>query len=645
MAPLSGAPTQRPYQLEAGDKVEAAYFDQGLNRLLVKKPTGTGKTVWFAGLLKRPRIAAWLEARKGKGAKMFVVAHREELLDQAAAKIRAQNPGLMVDIEQGDRHANRFSDVVIASVPTLQATSEGRRFRRLERLLKWHQPAIVVIDEAHHAAADTYRTALAHMGFLPMAVASDKGNAEAATQDDVVAMTQALAGWDRVAPKDQLLIGVTATPNRTDAVGLGCVFQTIAYSYALKQAIEDGYLVPIVPWAIETASSLDGVGVSRGDFKQGELAEAVNTPARNRLGIEAWQLYAGDRPTIAFTVDVQHAIDLAEMWRGYGVKAAVISGKTPKDERRQILEDYRRGRVQVLCNCMVLTEGTDLPAASCIAHFKPTKSPTLYEQMTGRGLRPLADVDAKALGLPHGDPVGPERVAALAAGVPMLKADCIVLDLVDVSRRHSLMTAPVLYGLPPGLKTKGRDVRKDADELEALREKYPQIDDLLEKGRLSLEELRDRASTFDVFTIPSMGDLAEHVTLKWLPLPGGRFRLAYPWSDGYETIEVSPDVLGHYDLSLTLRVDRNNVRQRTIAAQIPTVLDALRLAETFVRDERASVAKMKNSDAPWRQRPATPGQLSFLAKLRVPFNRAELAKPGGAGKASDMIDMAKARRG
>jgi superfamily II DNA or RNA helicase len=243
-----------PEQLEALDAVVRAYAG-GQNRLLVKMPTGTGKTVMFAHLLTelRERLPPMGGVR---GAGMLVIAHREELLDQATETIRRINPGLMVDIEQGDRRSSRYADVVVASIQSLSA----RKYARLERLQEWHSFRLVVVDEAHHSAAATYRTVLARLGFLPMADASESLEIEAATHDDVTVMQAALDGWDAIAPKDRLLVGVTATPNRSDAIGLGCVFQSIAYNYELKTAIDRGRLVPITPWVIETAESIDACG-------------------------------------------------------------------------------------------------------------------------------------------------------------------------------------------------------------------------------------------------------------------------------------------------------------------------------------------------------------------------------------------------
>jgi superfamily II DNA or RNA helicase len=613
------APTLRPYQAGQLEAVCDAR-EKGTNRVLIKSPTGTGKTVTFAAMLKFPRLAEWLHSlpARYRGAKMLVIAHREELLDQAAEKIQRANPGLMVSIEQGDRVANRYSDVVIASIQTLAA----RKFARLKRLLEAHTFRLVIVDEAHHAAAPTYRTALVHLGFLPPAEASDQENLEAIEFDDVAVMEQALKGWDDVAPKDRLLVGVTATPNRSDAIGLGCVFQTIAYSYALKDAIADGWLVPIKPWVVETDLSLDTVRTSHGDFNQKDLAETVNTDRRNQLAVTGWREYAEHLPTIAFTVDVAHAHALARAFEDAGYRARAVSGETPKDDRRQILRAYTEGQIDVITNCMVLTEGTDLPLTRCILHAKPTKSATLYEQMTGRGLR-------------------------LFAGKP----ECVVIDIVDVARRHSLQAAPVLYGLPPGVKTKGEDLKSVAATLEQLREKYPTFDAdaILAAEHLTLEQLRARATTFDVWAIPDLGPLQQIVSMRWIKLGEDRFKLAYPWQDGTETLEVSKDLLGHFELVATFRSYDPNLprekqapaRQRTLAAQVTSAAAALQLAEAYVHAERRSAARLTDTAAPWREGPASEKQVALLSKCRIPHNPKTVTK----GQASDLLDLHFARKG
>lgn len=599
------SPTLRPYQLAQLDAIKAA-VEAGTNRVLVKSPTGTGKTVAFAAMPSH--LSGWLSQFPKGERKMLVIAHREELLDQAAQKIHAANPELRVSVEQGDRHASSLSDVVVASIQTLAAT----KYKRLERLMARHVFRLVVVDEAHHSAAATYRTTLAKLGFLPMADASDESNTEAANFTDVAAMTQALHGWDAVAPKDRLLVGVTATPNRTDAIGLGCVFQTIAYSYALRDAITDGWLVPPVPWVVETDTSLDDVKVNRGEFNQRELGETVNTPQRNTLAVAAWHDKAPGRSTIAFTVDVAHAHALAQVFRDSGIPAAAVSGETPKDERRAMLERFRRGELTVLANCMILTEGTDLPMASCILHAKPTKSATLYEQMSGRGFR-------------------------LYPG----KTDCIVIDIVDVAKKHSLQTAPVLYGLPPGLSCKGKTLEQAAKEVEDFLAARPSA--TFEHGRrFTLEDLKAKASTFDVWQV-DMGVYGQGLTMQWLRSGEAEFRLSYPWMDGTETVAVGADMLSKFEVRLAqlVRLSGKMVASAVsvVASGFQTAQQALIAAEAFISSERSVVTRLKASDASWRSRPASDKQMAFLRRMKIPI-------PGKmtAGDASNLIDVAMARR-
>jgi ATP-dependent helicase IRC3 len=450
------------------------------------------------------------------------------------------------------------------------------------------------------------------LGFLPPVL--DGSTADAPTERDVKLMEQALTGWDRIAPRDQLLVGVTATPNRSDAVGLGCVFQTIAYSYGLKQAIADKWLVPIVPYAVETDTSLDDVRVQRGDFNQRELAETVNTESRNLLAVTAWREHAQHRPTLAFTVDVAHAHALAAAFREAGYRAAAVSGVTPKDERRGMLAAFQQGELDVLANCMVLTEGTDLPRASCILHAKPTKSATLYEQMTGRGLRLFPD-----------------------------KHECIVIDLVDLARRHSLQTAPVLYGLPPGLMVKGEPLGTVEDEYERLREEFERfnMDEALAGEHLTLADLRKRASLVDIWTVPDLGTFGQGRALQWLKTGDDLYRLTYPIdNEGRESLQVSQDLLGHWELVLTTHPAHGLPLQSTLATQVASAEAAAGVAEAFVMQNRQSVMRLKAVDAHWRKGGATDKQIALLRRLRIPF------KDGiTKGEASNLIDLSKARRG
>jgi hypothetical protein len=233
-------------------------------------------------------------------------------------------------------------------------------------------------------------------------------------------------------------LGVTATAQRTDEIGLEHVFEEIVYARSLREMIDQGYLSRLRAVKIETTNSLDCIHTNGGDFIEAELSATLNNPARNQLAVKACRDFANDRQVLVFAIDVKHASDLSIAYQAAGFSAAVLTGATPLDIRRRIIEDFRAGRLQVLTNCMVLTEGFDAPEISCVVLARPTKSSLLYRQMVGRGTR-------------------------LASG----KDDCLIVDLVDQTTRHTLVTIPSLFGLPPAFDAGGTDIVATARDVEA----------------------------------------------------------------------------------------------------------------------------------------------------------------------------------
>lgn len=609
--------TLHDYQVTALDRI-VDRFMAGKNRILLQMATGTGKTVTFMSLLSHEHFSSWFAELPARSRRVLVVAHREEIIQQAAKTALEQNPGLSVGVEQGPSVASPYHDIIVASIQTLSA----RNGVRLARLMEPGHFGLVIIDECHHAAAQSYRTTLARLGFLPRSLDTGMGESDAVSWDDVETMERALREWDEQAPRDRMLLGVTATPNRSDTIGLGCVFQEIAYSFPIRQAVKEKKLVDIVPWVVENHTiNLDHVKVTAGEFNQKQLAEAVNTQNRNTLAITAWHEHAKDRQTIAFCTSVQHAHDFARIATDAGVSTAVVHGETPREERRAIFQAYQRGEVTMLSNCMIATEGTDLPATSCILHLRPTLSSTLYEQMTGRGLR-------------------------LAPG----KDHCVVIDVVDIARRHRLNTAGTLAGLPVGLLVSGKPMTEIERELEDFRAKVPNLDlaRLLENGSLTLEALKAKAVTFTMWDIqPLPADISKVAKLDWTRINDrDEYRVSYPWGDRKETLSITPDVLGHFCVVATSSsqwLTGEAKKQTTVSENHLTLVDAITSAEAYVAKERASAGRLVGGSASWKQKPASPGQIAFLRKLRVPFNPSELAKPGGSGQASKLIDMARAR--
>lgn len=322
----------RRYQLDA-----VAAIGRELERVrstLLVLATGCGKTVTFSALARDI---------VGQGGRVLVLAHRSELLEQAAATLRRL--GLRAGIEQAARSVGPLEccDVIVGSVATLQRS----------RLRSYEPDAfrLVVVDEAHHAPAASYRNVLDYF-------ASAK------------------------------VLGVTATPDRGDGVGLRAVFESLAYRYELREAIAEGWLAPLEVRAVAVQSlDLSSVRVRAGELAAEELeAELMRDSVLHEIAGPLAELAAG-RQTLAFTASVAQAHALAEVLRGRGLRAAAVDGSTPPEQRAQVLEDYRAGRLQLVANAMLWTEGFDDPQTSCIALVRPTTSRALVAQMIGRGTR------------------------------------------------------------------------------------------------------------------------------------------------------------------------------------------------------------------------------------------------------------------
>lgn len=353
----------RPYQAAALRAVREAYR-QGHRAALVVMPTGTGKTVLFAEI-----------SRLAKGP-VLVLAHRQELVEQARAKIAAWCNDVVAVEMAAQRDLTRPDGsrpkITVASIQTLR--------QRLQHVPK-NAFRIVVVDEAHHATADSYRAVLEHF--------------------------------------DAHLLGVTATPDRSDRVPLGEVFSTVAFEYDVRTAIAEGWLCPIKSFLVQTQADFSNVRKVAGELatrdvediltQELHLAEVVTPILRER----------GDRPTIVFAASVAHAHSLTRVFNdlaGDPHFAAALDGTTSFDLRAPVLQRFRDGKLQALVNCSLFTEGFDVPQIALVAIARPVLSRSFYAQMVGRGTR-------------------------IAPG----KRDLLVLDFVPSHCRHSLAQAVDIF--------------------------------------------------------------------------------------------------------------------------------------------------------------------------------------------------------
>ena len=348
----------RDYQREAIDAVFAAWAG-GMSRPAIVLPTGAGKTVVFSALVKEfracqtavtpigtdMRITMWPD----KGKRVMILAHRDELVDQAIAKVRATMPGVNVGkVKAGDNDIR--ADVMVCSVQTL--ASQHRRDRLVDQQRISGDIGLIITDECHHAAAATYKKIYA-------------------------------------AFPDALQLGVTATMARGDGVGLGSVWEDVVYSRSILNLISKNHLVDVRTKRVDLETlDLGAVKASRGDWQAGDLGKALMEAEADTAIARAYREHAGSRQGIVFTPTVETARAAANALNGAGVPSAIVSGETSREDRRQVYEDFRTGARQVLVNCMVLTEGFDAPWAEVAVIARPTQSAPLYTQMVGRVLRP-----------------------------------------------------------------------------------------------------------------------------------------------------------------------------------------------------------------------------------------------------------------
>lgn len=331
--------TLRGYQIEARDAIQAEW-ERG-RATLACLATGTGKTETFLGTL-----AAEQEA--GRLGRALILAHRRELIYQPALRIvrgwpQLPCPGIvMAQYDMAD------ADVIVATVQTLAAGD------RLQRVLDHGPITHLVIDETHRATAPSYMRVLEEL---------------------------------RAANPALRVLGVTATPSRTDGAGLASVFDSVAHRIGIKEAIQMGALCPFVAMGVQLPISIEGIRETRDGWDDDELGEVMSAANALELIVETWRRQAEGRPTVAFTASVAQAHRLAEAFNVAGVAAEAIDGTTPRAERWGILDRYQRGLTRVLVNCFVLVEGWDAPHTSCVINAKPTRSDLVYVQAIGRGLR------------------------------------------------------------------------------------------------------------------------------------------------------------------------------------------------------------------------------------------------------------------
>lgn len=319
----------RPYQTEAKHAV-LSQWDEGNRKTLLVLPTGTGKTVVFSSIAQE---------QVKKSHRVLILAHRMELLTQAADKLKAAS-GLDAALEKGTSHSlGSFLPVTVGSVQSLAQE---------KRLAMFPQDYFqdIIVDEAHHCLSDSYQRVLDHF------------------------------------PESNVL-GVTATPDRGDKQALGKYFDSLAYEYSMTRAIREGYLAPVKAQFIPLKLDISPVKMANGDFSAGDIGCALE-PYLFRIA-QQMAHYCKGHKTVVFLPLVATSQKFCKILDGFGLRAVEVNGDSPN--RSVILSDFEQGKYDVLCNAMLLTEGWDCPSVDCVVVLRPTKVRSLYQQMVGRGMR------------------------------------------------------------------------------------------------------------------------------------------------------------------------------------------------------------------------------------------------------------------
>ncbi|KAJ7103579.1 P-loop containing nucleoside triphosphate hydrolase protein [Mycena belliarum] len=567
----------RPYQEQCLLACTEA-LDSGATRLGVSLPTGSGKTTVFVSLLSR--IAA--PASNPHASRSLIVVNSIELARQSAEQVGRLFPHWTVEIEQGVKHkASGLADVTVATYQTL---------RQAERVKKFDPAYLkaIVIDEAHHAAAPSYRRLLANF-------------------DTEIKHPDANFQPPALAHKIPIL-GFSATFSRHDGLALGAVFDRIVYHRDFLEMIKEQWLCDVRFTTVHANINLKNVTVSshNGDFNPTSLAQVVNTETVNHMVVKAWLDKAGStrKSTLVFCVNVAHVEALTQTFRGFGVDARYVYSGTPMNERQALIASFKAGQFPVLINCAILTEGADIPNIDCVVVARPTRSRNVLSPGTG-------------------------------------KTDCRIIDFVDsASRVSGIVSVPTLFGLDPDA------VAVDDETIESLEKRaadaivLDSTDSIPEPRSVTYKDYDDPFSLVNQGSgAPQIAKMSRHA---WVGC-GGDVYVLECLGKGYIRIEPAEDENGgrHFKAFYNPAIDGATAAALKIgpflrSRQILTandLSDAVRGCDTYAKAKvvfgqmALGYACVPNSmhqfsiygcrllrSARWRQAPASPQQKLFVEK-------------------------------
>ncbi|KAK1826743.1 P-loop containing nucleoside triphosphate hydrolase protein [Podospora conica] len=541
----------RSYQEECIQAVLSS-FDQGHKRLGVSLATGSGKTVIFTQLIGRVKDISETASQT------LILAHRRELVEQAARHCSNTYPDKTIELELGKHSASGTADITIASLQSITSR---------DRLLKFDPSRfkLLLVDEAHRIVSESYLKVLRHFGL------------------------------DRKQPDSPHLVGVSATFTRHDGLRLGAAIDEIVYHKDYIDMISEKWLSNVVFTTVDTMVDLSQVRRNgqgeKADLDVSQLSKKINTEEINDITIRSWLAKAADRKsTLVFCVDLSHVAAITEKFRQYGIDARYVTGDTPNSERSERLEAFKRGEFPVLVNCSIFTEGTDIPNIDCVLLARPTQSRGLLTQMMGRGMR-------------------------LHPG----KEDCLIIDMVS-SLDTGIVSTPTLFGLDPGEIVDGLN-SDEMFELKEAREKERKGRPGIQQPESTGNEYQVMFTEYDsVFDLISDTSTEKHIwavsKFSWVAVDRDRFILAGP--DGsFIRLEKTTDqeslqpVYKAYEVrALPAGVAKTPYAAPREILSVPTFVDAVHGSDNYAKEKFPYGFIYRN--AQWRKGEASLEQLRFL---------------------------------
>jgi superfamily II DNA or RNA helicase len=543
----------RDYQQEAIDKVRET-FERGISRQLIKVFTGGGKSLIAVGIHKSIM----------PGKRTLFLVDQIELGEQMVKHFRTNFPDLNVGLEMGDYDADDKVDILVASVQTLGHVKSNRFKKFAERGFDK-----IVADEAHKSTSPIWQRVLHAFGV---------GN------ENFV--------------KGKLLVGMTATPNRTDAVGLSVNFDDISCNFDIRYGISNGWLTDIQALYVESGTNIDNVSKSGDDFNKKELSQTLNTPERNALILKSYKELVGGEQGIIYCASVDHAYALTDLFNNAGYPSACIEGMTDKSDRRDWIDDYRSGKIVNLFNYGTLTTGFDAPETKFLMLARPIRSPLLFEQIVGRGLRPNAEsmVDSWE----NAD----ERIAAIGLSS---KSECKVIDICDTVTKHRLASVASLFGLSPKARTAKKRFFKDVVMAveEVKHEHGIEVENIVDIDNINVYVKKRKMK---IGSLDRPDEIKSHSNNGWLMVGSNAYEVVYP--DDKKSLLVEKNELDQWELYEYDQIQKNVKKLQTFN----NLSGAVKIADEYA-SRTYTKTKVFNHNAGWSGAGVTSKQYSFIMRL------------------------------